>query len=231
MRFNISEEWSLKMAELEEGCESVAAVGGAAARPMMDRDVTRVAAAIADALGCEPAGDGDWYLHGVHSVREIAVIAIEAMPSGALTPYGEALVAERDRYRHALANIIARYGTHSPQPKNKSDHGALLEAEQMSMIAEEALGPVESGGNLMMADAAYRLVVDERPYTTTKPHVCGLDIKALANIVGSDTLYMEMPGETPDMPIPDGHTVSLVETPEHSMKRFFSAPYASTTNG
>lgn len=53
-------------------------------------------------------------------------------------PYATVL-AERNRYRHALANIIARYGAHSPQPRNDSDHGALLEAEQMSLIAEEAL--------------------------------------------------------------------------------------------
>lgn len=82
-----------------------------------------------------------------------------------------------------------------------------------------------------MSDNTYRLVVDEKPYTTIKPHISGIEIKAMANIAGSDTLYMEMPGETPDVAIPDRHTVSLVETPKHPMKRFFSAPYASTTNG
>jgi hypothetical protein len=55
----------------------------------------------------------------------------------AIPDLGEAL-EERDRYRHALANIIARFGA-KRLPKNEDESGAYYEAEQMAMIAEEAL--------------------------------------------------------------------------------------------
>jgi hypothetical protein len=74
----------------------------------------------------------------MHS-RGCPMLAEVARSVGTDPNWPETVVSERDRYRHALANIIARYGATPRRHKNDFEAGVLHEAEQMSLIAQEAL--------------------------------------------------------------------------------------------